>query len=125
MKEMKEILKLRDKFWKQYEIFLKQYSHILKITEAITNLEKTNKKVEQDTKMNDKEKKDLMAKEIVKLKTSIVSYTQNNKWVPFEILQLVGFVESLSKKYWGCSSFSIKKIKLMLFFVYNNFCNMF
>lgn len=101
---MKEILKLRGKLLKQYEIILKQYSHILKISEAISNLEETNKKIEKDTKMNDKEKKDLMAKEIVKLKTSIVTYTQNNKWVPFEILQLAWFVENLSKKYWGCPS---------------------
>lgn len=86
---MKEILKLREKILKQDYL----NSDIMKITEAISILDDTNKKLSKDTKMNANQKKDLIKKEIERLKISILLYAKKHKSLPVEIAELARILE--------------------------------
>lgn len=81
---MKEILKLREKILKQDYL----NSDIMKITEAISILNSTNKKLSRDTKMKNEEKDIVINQEVKNVKNLIAAYTKKNRTVPWEILQL-------------------------------------
>lgn len=81
---MKEILKLREKILKQDYL----NSDIMKITEAISTLNSTNKKLSRDTKMKNEEKDIVINQEVKNVKNLISAYTKKNRTVPWEILQL-------------------------------------
>ena len=86
---MKEILKLREKILKQDYL----NSDIMKITEAISHFDDACKKVSKDTKMHINEKGNLIKKEILKLKTSILLYAKKHKSLPAEISELIKILE--------------------------------
>ena len=81
---MKEILKLREKILKQDYI----NSDIMKITEAISKLDDTDKKLSKDKKMQNGEKYIIINQEVKDIKNLIVAYTKKNKTIPLEIQQL-------------------------------------
>lgn len=91
---MKEILKLREKILKQDYL----NSDIMKITEAISNLDDTNKKLSKDRKMKDKDKIVIINQEFKKIKNLIVNYTKKSKTIPLEIQQLEWVVNELLKE---------------------------
>ena len=86
---MKEILKLREKILKQDYL----NSDIMKITEAISHLDDTLKKLSKDTKMHVGQKTYFVKEEILKLKTSILLYAKKHKSLPAEISELVRILE--------------------------------
>ena len=86
---MKEILKLREKILKQDYL----NSDIMKITEAISHFDDNCKKLSKDTKMHINQKKDLIKKEIERLKISILLYAKKHKSLPTEISELVRILE--------------------------------
>lgn len=81
---MKEILKLREKILKQDYL----NSDIMKITEAISTLNYTNKKLSKDTKLQNGEKDIIINQEVKNIRNLIAAYTKKNRTVPWEILQL-------------------------------------
>ena len=81
---MKEILKLREKILKQDYL----NSDIMKITEAISHLDDTDKKLSKDKKMQNGEKYIIINQEVKDIKNLIVAYAKKNKTIPLEIQQL-------------------------------------
>lgn len=81
---MKEILKLREKILKQDYL----NSDIMKITEAISNLNDTDKKLSKDKKMQNGEKYIIINQEVKNIQNLIVAYTKKSKTIPLEIQQL-------------------------------------
>ena len=90
---MKEILKLKEKILKQSYL----NSDVMKITEAISFLDDTYKKVFKDKKMESDVKLVLINQEIKKVKNAILNYVNKNKTIPLEIKQLEGAVIDFSK----------------------------
>lgn len=81
---MKEILKLREKILKQDYL----NSDIMKITEAISKLDDTDKKLSKDKKMQNGEKYIIINQEVKNIQNLIVAYTKKSKTIPLEIQQL-------------------------------------
>ena len=81
---MKEILTLRQKILKQDYL----NSDIMKITEAISKLDDTDKKLSKDKKMQNGEKYIIINQEVKNIQNLIVAYTKKSKTIPLEIQQL-------------------------------------
>lgn len=90
---MKKILQLREKILKQD--FLN--SDIMKITEAISNLDDTYKEVIKDKKMKKDHQLVLIQQEIRNVSNAILNYAKKNKTTPLEIQQLVWAINDFSK----------------------------
>ena len=90
---MKEILKLREKILKQDYL----NSDIMKITEAISNLDDTYKEVIKDKKMKKDHQLVLIQQEIRNVSNVILNYVKKNKTTPLEIQQLVWAINDFSK----------------------------
>ena len=75
---MKEILKLREKILKQDYL----NSDIMKITEAISNLDDTYKEVIKDKKMKKEHQLVLIQQEIRNVSNAILNYAKKNKTTP-------------------------------------------
>ena len=81
---MRKIRQLRE------EILKKDYlnSDIMKITEAISKLDDTDKKLSKDKKMQNGEKYIIINQEVKNIQNLIVAYTKKSKTIPLEIQQL-------------------------------------
>ena len=81
---MRKITQLRE------EILEKDYlnSDIMKITETISKLDDTDKKLSKDKKMQNGEKYIIINQEVKNIQNLIVAYTKKSKTIPLEIQQL-------------------------------------
>lgn len=90
---MKKILQLREKILKQDYL----NSDIMKITEAISNLDDVYKEVTKDKKMKKDHQLVLIQQEIRNVSNAILNYAKKNKTTPLEIQQLEGAIIDFSK----------------------------